>query len=983
MLAPPARSDGPAPADGPLDPHAALAAFRVEPGLRVELVAAEPMVADPVACAFDARGRLYVAENRGYPTGPGEGEPPAGRVVLLEDGDGDGRMDRRAEFAENLTFPNGLMPWKGGLIVTCAPDVLWLRDADGDGKADERKVLFTGFSTRGSTQLRVSHPTLSVDNWIYLTSGLTGGSVTSPDQPAHPPVVLGRTDFRFRPDGRAFEAADGGSQFGLTFDDFGRRFICYNRVQVQHVVIPSAVLRRNPHLAFAETVQDCPAEMTPEPLKGHGSAARLYPISRNVTTADSHAGTFTAACAVTVFRGDGLPDAYRGGVFSCDPTGNLVHFDRLEPAGATFSARPARDGVECLASTDNWFRPVFLAHGPDGALYVCDMYRRTIEHPEYLPAEIRKHTDFEGGKGMGRIWRVVRDDADLSGLARRRGVELADAAVSRLCAALLDRDGWHRDTAHRLLVERADPASHGPLAAIAADPASPPASVVHAMRVLEALGGPSDDLVRRALRHPSPGVREHALQLAEARLRDDPRWPAEVIHLADDPDPRVRFQVAITFGSVAAPEHAAPALAALARIAARDGGDRWLRAAVFSSLTGREALFLEELRSSAGAGLAPELLTELGRMLPLAAPRDRWPSLVRLVVGRDGRGAFPPADQAALLTGLADTARGKLEPAEAGDPLSALAAGDAGLVASIRSIVGAMIAIALDPSAEIDRRRAAVGLLGFAGFDAAGEPLLKLLDPAQPAALQTAAARALGTRRDPRVATALLEPGRFSAYTPSVRDEVLSALLAQSAHVPGVLDALADGRVPPGAIDALRRGQLTQHPDPAIRRRAESLFGSVARDRAKVYDAYKDVVSLAPDPANGRGVFRRECARCHRLDQEGSPVGPDLFGIRNQPKESILLHILVPDHEITPGFAAYTVATRDGRVLTGLIASETPSSITLRQPLGKEDTIPRDEIEGLSSGGQSLMPRGLEESISRQEFADLLAYLKGEAAGSR
>src|SRR5439155_401406 len=170
----------------------------------------------------------------------------------------------------------------------------------------------------------------------------------------------------------------------------------------------SKVLRRNPHLAFSETVQNCPAELVPEPLKGHGAAARLFPISRNITTADSHAGTFTAACAVTVFRGTGLPESHRGGVFSCDPTGNLVHFDRLEPRGATFTARRAREGGEVLASRDNWFRPVFLAHGPDGALYICDMYRKTIEHPDYLPVEVRKHIDFESGKGMGRIWKVTR-----------------------------------------------------------------------------------------------------------------------------------------------------------------------------------------------------------------------------------------------------------------------------------------------------------------------------------------------------------------------------------------------------------------------------------------------------------------------------------------------------------------------------------------------------------------------------------------------
>ena len=335
------------------------------------------------------------------------------------------------------------------------------------------------------------------------------------------------------------------------------------------------------------------------------------------------------------------------------------------------------------------------------------------------------------------------------------------------------------------------------------------------------------------------------------------------------------------------------------------------------------------------------------------------------------------------MTGLAESMRGKLASARSGDLLEAMAAGDAGLATSIREVVDAMAATALDSAAGIDRRREAVGLLGFAGFEKAGKTLLKLVEPGQPAPLQVAAVRALGTQRDAAVVSALLTPERFGGSTPTVRDEILAALLNQSAYVPAVLDAVADGRVPAGAVDALRRRQLSQHPDPRVRERAEALFGAIASDRAKVYQSYKDVILLAPEPARGRAVFRRECAQCHRLDQEGTAVGPDLFGIRNQPKESILLHILVPDQEITQGFTAYSVATEDGRVLTGLIVSETPAAITLRQALGKEDTIPRDQVAELSASKQSLMPQGLEKSITRQEFADLLAYLKGEAAGSR
>src|SRR2546421_8137869 len=362
----------------------ALASFHLEPGLRIELIAAEPLVVNPVAMAFDERGRLFVAENRGYPTGPGPGKPPTGVIAMLEDTDGDGHFDKRTVFADGLTFPNGIMPWKGGVFVTCAPDLLYLKDTDSDGRADVRRVVFTGFSTSGSTQLRVSHPTLGMDNWVYLTSGLTGGKITSPDYPNHPPIDS-KTDFRFRPETDQFEAADGRAQFGLTFDDFGNRFICMNRVQVQHVVLPSRYLRRNPHLAFSGSVQNSPEEMTPDLLKTQGAGARVYPLSHNITTADSHAGTFTAACGVMIYRGKTLPQEDWGNAFSCEATGHLVHRDRLIPAGATFMARRTEEKVEFLASTDDWFRPVFLTTGPDGAIYLCDMYRKTIEHPDYLP----------------------------------------------------------------------------------------------------------------------------------------------------------------------------------------------------------------------------------------------------------------------------------------------------------------------------------------------------------------------------------------------------------------------------------------------------------------------------------------------------------------------------------------------------------------------------------------------------------------------
>ncbi|MBI3860775.1 MAG: c-type cytochrome [Planctomycetia bacterium] len=971
-----ARADEPAArVEGPLSPEKALAAFRLEPGLKIELVAAEPTVESPVAIAFDERGRLFVAENRGYPTGPGEGQPPAGRIALLEDADGDGRFEKRTDFATGLTFPNGLMPWQGGLIVTCAPEVLYLKDTDGDGKADLRKVLFTGFATTGSTQLRVSHPILGPDNWVYLTSGLTGGDVVSPDFPDRPPVVLKRTDFRFRPGGTEYEAADGGAQFGQTFDDWGRRFICYNRVQVQHVVLPSRVLKRNPQLAFSETVQNCPAELSPEPPKGHGAAARLFPISSNVTTADSHAGTFTAACAVTVYRGTGLPESYRGGVFSCDPTGNLIHFDRLESSGATFSAWRAREEIEFVASPDDWFRPVFLAHGPEGALYVCDMYRKTIEHPDYLPVEIRKHTNFEGGKGMGRIYRVVRGDVAPPRMQARRKVDLTAASVADLCRMLADDDGWKRSTAQRLLLERRAPeaeillkkslAGSGPEAALA-------------LRLLESFGALENAAVARCLAHPAAGVREVALEIAESRLASASELLEPVLALADDRHPRVRFQCAIACGASPDPR----ATQAIARIALRDSADRWLRAAAFSSIAGRESAFLDELLAHRGADAAggTELYSELGRLLGASRPRESWPRLVHRIL-QVATGEFEIS--ASLLTGLADALRNKGAARDAGSLLASLVAPEKGEritdASALAVLVSTALRIAGDADQPVARRQIALALLAHADFAQAGAPLLALVDTLQPGAVQSGAVRALGNMTDSKIATTLLDESRFSAYTPTLREEVLSALLAAPQHLPGILAALESEAIPAVAIDSLRRKRLTEHRDPSIRERAARLFAAGSSgDRAKVYEDYKNVLELSPEPENGRAVFKKTCAVCHRLDRDGTPVGPDLFGIRNQPKEAILLHILVPEAEITPGYSAYILETKSGRVLTGLVASETATSVTLRQQLGKEETVLRSDIESLVSSKLSLMPQSLEKTLSRQDLADLVSYLKGE-----
>jgi putative heme-binding domain-containing protein len=261
----------------------------------------------------------------------------------------------------------------------------------------------------------------------------------------------------------------------------------------------------------------------------------------------------------------------------------------------------------------------------------------------------------------------------------------------------------------------------------------------------------------------------------------------------------------------------------------------------------------------------------------------------------------------------------------------------------------------------------------------AGEPLLALVTPRQPAEVQSAAIRAIKHLHDPALIGRLVQADRFATFSPALREEVLSALFSQPEYLGALLSAIESAAVPVGLIDSLRRSQLTAHRDPLIRDRAARLLATAAvGDRAKVYEDYKSVLQLAPNAANGHQVFLKVCANCHRLDRAGTAVGPDLFGIRSQPKAAILLHILIPEYEITPGFGAYLLETTDGRVLAGLLVAETPLRVTLRQALGKEETVLRSNIESLTLSKLSLMPQELEKTLSRQDLADLVSYLKGE-----
>jgi putative membrane-bound dehydrogenase-like protein len=956
------RQAGPAVARGPLSPAEEEKSFHLTEGLRIELVAAEPDVESPVAMAFDEDGRLWVVEMPDYPNGPPKGQPPGGRVCILED-DGTGRYRRTAVFADRLLFANGLLPWGKGAVVTAAPHILLLEDTKGTGRADRREVLFEGFAAE-NPQLRVSHPVLGIDNHVYVANGLRGGTVRRAGRPDARAVNISGMDFRFDLVHDTYEAVSGMGQFGNAFDAWGRRFVCDNHDHVRHVVLPDRYLERNPYLAVRAVLEDV-SELEGGPLSSGG---RVYPLSSNWTTSNLHAGRFTSACSVLPYRGDLLPGEFRQSAFTCEPAGNLVHQEVLRPQGATFRSRPARAGVEFLASPDDWFRPVFLADGPDGALYVVDMYRAVIEHPEFMPPELKHRPDLLLGKDRGRIWRIVPDKH----AAPPPRPRLGRASTEELVRLLEHPGGWWRSTAQRLLLRRQDRAAVAPLAKLCAESKEPLARI-HAAWLLEAQGALGEDTVRHLLNDPHPRVREHAVRLAERWLPRSPAVQERFAALAADPDARLRFQVALSLGEWDDDRILAP----LASIALAAADDPWTRTAVASAVPRRAGALIATLLAARPG------LTESATAGRLALLRE----LAALVGGRGDAGEVAGlldalhnlggADRArwqtAALAGLAEGMgrRGKQLAAFLQSlPASHRAAGE-----RAAELLRQAAAVAQDTGADPAVRLTAVGLLAHAPWMEAAPVLERLLAEETPQELRLAAVRALAAQPRPEVAPLLLQGWR--GYTPALRREVTEALFRQPDRILVLLGEVEAGRVKPGDLDPQRSRTLIEHGRADVRDRARKLLAhSLPPDRKEVLARYQAALTLEGDPKRGREVFTRNCATCHRVAGVGVDVGPDVSDLRTKTAGQIMQDVLDPNSAIDNNFVSYTVTTKSGKVLTGIIAAETGSSVTLRRAEGQTDVVLRADVEEIASSGASLMPEGLEKAVSIKEMADLLAFLK-------
>jgi putative membrane-bound dehydrogenase-like protein len=951
----------------PVPAEKALETFQVRKGFHLELVAAEPNIASPVALSFDENGRMFVVEMVDYSERRDE-TPHLGRIRLLEDLDGDGIYEKSTIFATNLAWPTAVFCYNGGVFVAATPDILYLKDTNGDGKADVRETVFTGFAEgveRINVQAMLNTFIWGLDNRIHGATSGNGGMVRSLRHPEVKVVDLHGRDFVIEPRSITLASEAGGGQHGLSFDDTGRRFACNNSDHIRLFLYDDSYGARNPFYSMpsplASIAVDGPAaevyRISPEEpwrvIRTHWRVAGLVPGP--IEGGGRASGYFTGATGTTIYRGNAYPRQFLGNAFVADCGGNLIHRKILVPDGIGLKAQRDEDEqtVEFIASRDTWFRPVQFANAPDGTLYVIDMYREIIEHPWSLPDSIKRLVDLNSGNDRGRIYRIAPD-----GFRQPASPRLGRASTAELVATLEHHNGWHRDTAARLLYEKRDQTAV-PLLTQLLKASSFPLARLHALYVLDGLDALSESHLQMALSDLDGTVRKHAIKLAEKFLRAgkaSTEITSKLSSLTSDPDILVRFQLAFTIGELPASAKTEP-LSVLTR---RDAENVWVRAAVLSSLAdGGGELFtrLSNEPTFCHSSGGQDFLRGLAGMI---GSRNEPQEVARVLdfVGKISE----PSVQFALVHALAEGLKQRDSTSPGWSELFQR------VKTTARDATG-------DPRSDETTRREAIGLLGLSNFSESGQLLLSLLDQGQPQIIQIAAVSSLNHFNDRQVGDELVK--RWDNASPRLRSEMLAVLLARPERAIALLVRIQAGTVQRAALGTVQSNFLRSHPDPEVRKLASQVLELPATgQRQSVIEAFMPALNLQGNPIHGRKVYQERCLSCHRLGGEGHAVGPDLVTVKNTGKEKLLVNILDPNREVRPDFVSYVVETENGESLVGLIANETSTALTVRQAYGKEDVLQRSRIHKLRSQSQSLMPEGLEAGLGPQDLADLLEYIE-------
>ena len=949
-------------------PEQSVDKMQIHPAFEVQIVATEPLIRDPAAIDIDENGRMYVCELPEYNAYAVADNPhEKGTVKRLVDTNGDGRYDKATLFVKDIAYPTAIICWDDGVFIGSAPDLFYCKDTTGDGIADIHHKILTGFGSDLAGEAHLNSFRWGVDNRIHISTNLSGGNVRLANATESTAVSTRGRGIILNPrDLSGFELTSGAGQHGMSMDNWGRKFVCSNSVPAQMLMLDDRYLARNPYLTAPNLAVDIAPDgkhtelfriSAAEPWRELRTMLRRTKQFRGSDEGGKPFGFFTGATGITIYRGNAWPAEFHGNLIVGDVANNLIYRAILKPKGLELVAEKADVGKEFIASRDLWFRPVQFTNAPDGTLYAIDISRELIEGAAFLPPEFIKYLDPLSGSKQGRIYRIAP-----RGFSTPATPNLGELATRELVSLLDHTNGWHRDTASRLIYQRQDSSAISSLRQLVKQ-GETAAGRFTALYTLQGLGALDESSVLAALIDSDAIVRVHALRVAEALVAQSVAISNRFSNMTTDRDIQVRYQLAFSLGAAQGKNR----YQALTRLALSDHQDKWMPVAISSSLFQGAGFVFRELtthdtflKTTTGQQFMLTLATQIGarqRADELAAVLQSLSSI------KNHDATLAPKVMEALVKNIEGEQRTKL-----------LASTGENAAMVLQQLIVESMDISQSPQESTEKRAAAIRSLQLAKFADIKSIMVDLLDLTEPFGVRAAVIETLGSYTDDQAAEMLI--ANWRSLGPSLRSRAAETLLSRANWVTLLLNAVQTERIARGEIDPARIQLLKAHPDKNIAQRVADIFMSSPNgDRLAVIKEYQSALDTLGDAGKGKEVFKKVCSACHRLENIGTSVGADLNGIRNRGLPAVLLNILDPNREVKPKYLTYVLIDVKGRATTGMITSENANSITLQKPDGTNTTILRTEIEVLQSTGLSFMPEGLEKQVSKQQMADLLSYL--------
>lgn len=979
------------PRGGPTPPERGATKIQLQAGFEMSLVAAEPLINKPISMDWDRAGRLWVAETPEYPSHADASRPPQDRVSILSDPDASGRYQKKTVFADGLNLVTSLVFYKDGVIVSQAPQILWLRDTTGSGICDKRQVLFTGFGNN-DTHALVSNLRWGADGWIYATVGYSAGHPKSGDRSKDFGSISSGV-IRFKPDGSAIEqvSSKGGNTWGCDFDWDNELFFSQaNGAHVNHVVLPERYLARGKigSTSSYKNIQD------------HHDIHPIVTHKEQTYEQYDWIGDFTAAAGCTMYTGGAWPAEFNGSYFVSEPTVHILHRDVLKPDAATGNAsftasRPADESAsEFIAGSDLWFRPIHTRIGPDGAMYLVDFYNQAILHndprrPPHGPgnAAVRPDRDHE----FGRIWRIQSKQA-----ITLPTLDLANATPAQLVAALEHPNRWQRITAQRALVDAGDISAVGDLEKLAIGSKLAYARI-HALWTLHELGKLTPPDLTAAMSDPQPAVRKNACWiLADQPSAGDAAVWAAVLKCAADQDARARLAAleALT-GAPASGDVAQHLVNSFS-----DLKDPWSQSAVIAiaasspaefigaSLDVKDPTAVTPLVNALGGAVAlnPEAA---GKVIALLAAKPASADGAKAaILGSINAtlAAAPDAANPAWSAELQNALRSLIQSpnesvAGAAIPLAARWDAQHTLAGELGEVAKQMKASLADAT-KPDEQRIAAGkaLIGLRQGDPQALPAVvkQLTAPAASIYLRSGLIEALGEVSDVSVGAQLV--AAYPQLPPQIQAMALGQILQRPERAMALVDAIERGKVTLSAIGPEVTYRLRTHPNREVAQRAvkviEAIRGPEMKEKNTLIDKFFPIVEKPGDAINGKAMFTKNCLVCHAFKGEGRGLAPDLNGMGAHGPLVLLTKVLDPNRSVEGNYVAYDIDTKDGHSYTGVIAQENASSVLLRTAT-EDIQIKTANIKRRHTDGRTLMPEGF-EVLGPEVIRDIITYISAD-----